>query len=230
MVGTLGVALFAWGLNLLALVTDIQAFKAIATPILVCWLVLCSVCATGVWLTVHARRRGVHVPLYFRALLVLGALAGVLTLSPAFRVLSKDAAEKQQQPAPAANKDMRNRTVKDVSFAGQDLQGSNFSDATLHHVDFSGADLSETDFRNATFEDVDLSGATLCGADIRGADLREARDLSSVTDWSYVFYDTSTRVPKSFAGMLGMLPGPVPDTGHDLLYMCSDDLVRRMHG
>src|SRR4029077_6483383 len=61
--------LIAWALNLLALVTDLQAFKAVANPALISWLALCLVCSMGLGLVVHARRSGIQVPLYFRAML-----------------------------------------------------------------------------------------------------------------------------------------------------------------
>jgi hypothetical protein len=224
-----GVALVASGLNLLAFTTDLQAFRAVATLTLLFWLALCLVCSAGLVLMVHARRRGLEVPFYFRALLVLGALAGVLTLSPAIRVLTKNTAEKEESVA-SANLDLRDRVVQDRSFAGRQLRNSNLSEATLHHVDLGGTDLSESDLRDATFRDVNLSGATLCGADIRGADLRGARGLKAVADWSYVFYDSHTRLPKSLSYILVALPGPVPDTGRDLLYMCSPNIVQRIRG
>lgn len=223
-------ALAASLVNLVAFVADVRAFEAVATPTLVCWLILCLICSAGLLLLVKMRRSGLKVPFYFRALLVLGALMGVSTLSPALRVLRKDDAEKGHATA-NANQDYRNRLIDDTSFAGRSLRNSNFSGATLRHVDLSGTDLSESDFRNATFQDVNLSGATLCGADIRGANMLGAKHLGSVADWSYVFYSDRTTLPKSQSYILTFRPGPVPDTGRDLLYMCgSEDLVQRIHG
>lgn len=222
-----GAVLIASALNLLAFVTDLQAFDAVATPLLFCWLALCLLCSMGLLLAVGARRIGFDIPVYFRVLLVIGALAGVLTVSPALRVLTKDDAEAMQTP-PKANVDLRNRHVQDASFAGLVLRHSDFSGATLDHVDLSNANLSESDFRNATLEDVDLSGAKLCGADIRGADFRGARGLDAVADWSYVFFDGRTRFPKSLGYILLGGNGPVEDTGRDLLYMCSTGQVRRI--
>jgi hypothetical protein len=213
--------------NLLAIVTDLQAFAALATPLLICWLALCLLCCAGLLVAAGARRRRIDVPLYFRLLLALGVLAGIFTLSPALRVLTKNDAQ-AEQPPPAANLDLRNREVKDVSFAGRSIRHSNFSGATLSHVDFSEANLSEADFRDTTLVDVDLSGANLCGADIRGADLRRAKGLESVADWSYVFYDGRTLFPKSLPYPIIGLPGPIEDTGRDLLYMCSSGQVRRI--
>jgi hypothetical protein len=220
-------ALVVSALNLLAVVTDLQAFDAIATPLLFCWLALCLLCSVGLLLTVGARRRGFDVPLYFRLLLVLGALAGAFTLPPALRVLTKNDVE-TEEPIATANLDLRNRPIEDVSFSGRTLRHSNFSGATLVHVDLSGVNLSESDFRDATFTDVDLSGARLCGVDIRGADLRGARGLEAVADWSYVFFDGRTRVPPSLGFLLVGSPGPIEDTGRDLLYMCDSGQVRRI--
>jgi len=125
--------------------------------------------------------------------------------------------------------DLRNQTIRDRSFAGSNLRGSNLSGASLHRVDLSGVDLSEADLRNIRLDDVNLSGAHLCGADLRGADLRGARGLKSVADWSYVFYDTwGTRLPSAQSFALEAIPGPIPDTGRDLLYMCQDNLTQRI--
>jgi hypothetical protein len=219
--------LLASALNVLAYVTDLQAFAAVATPLLFCWLALCWSCSVGLFLAVAARRRSVDVPLYFRALLVIGALAGAFTISPALQVLTKDDAS-AEQPVAGTNLDLRDRRIEDASFAGRLLRHSDFSGAKLVHVDFSGANLSESDFRNATLKDVDLSGAKLCGVDIRGADLRGVQTLDAVADWSYVFFDDATRVSKGQAYVLVGSPGPIEDTGRDLLYMCGDGRVRRI--
>jgi Pentapeptide repeats (8 copies) len=222
-----GTFLLVSALNLLAAVADLQAFDAVATPLLACWFVLCLLCSVGLLLMVGARRRGVDVPLSFRVLLMLGMLAGALTISPAVRVLTKDDAE-AQEPVPKTNLDLRNQQVEDVSFAGRALRHADFSGATLTHVDLSGVNLNESDLRNVTLHDVDLSGAKLCGADLRGADLRGARGLEAVADWSYTFYDGKTRLPKGLGYLLLALPGPIEDMGRDLLYMCSTGQVRRI--
>lgn len=219
--------LIVLALNALASLTDLQAFVAVATPLLLCWLALCLFCSAGLLLAVSARRRGLEVPLYFRVLLALGALAGAVTISPAFRVLTKDDAE-AEPPLVESNVDLRNRQVENISFAGRVLRHSDFHGATLEHVDLSGANLSESDFRDAEFDDVDLSAAKLCGADLRGADLRGAKGLDAVSDWSYVFYDGRTRVSHAHGFFLAGSPGPVEDTGRDLLYMCSSGQVRRI--
>src|SRR3982751_6195746 len=124
----LSASLIVLALNMLASLTDLQAFAAVATPLLLCWLALCLLCCAGLLLAVGARRRGLEVPLYFRLLLVLGALAGAFTVSPAFRVLTKKDAEAEPSPA-ATNVDLRNRQVENVSFAGR----------VLRHSDFRGA-------------------------------------------------------------------------------------------
>src|ERR1700749_153443 len=167
------------------------------------------------------------VPWYFLTALVLGCLGGIGALVPSWHVLTKNEAD---TPAPiaAAPLDLRTRAVQDQSFAGMNLRGSNFSGATLRHVDFSGADLSESDLLNARFEDVDLSKVELCGSDLRGADLRGAHGLKAIEDWSYVFYDRKTRLPRSEDYLLFTIPGPIPDTGRDLLYMCTRDPTRRI--
>jgi hypothetical protein len=226
-VGAIAILVISVGFSIAALISDARAFWAVDTPSYYCWLALSALCTVGIVLTVRARRANFPVPLYFRLLLVLGVLAGVLTVSPAIRVLTKDDA-KAEQPLAETNVDLRNRHVEEVSYAGRVLRHSDFSGATLDHVDLSGANLAESDFRNATFEDVDLSGAVLCGADLRGADLRGAEGLDAVADWSYVFFDGRTRVPKSVGFLLLGLPGPIEDTGRDLLYMCSAGQVRRI--
>ncbi|HXQ88487.1 MAG TPA: pentapeptide repeat-containing protein, partial [Solirubrobacterales bacterium] len=128
----------------------------------------------------------------------------------------------------AAPLDYRNQVMQDQSFAEMNLRRSNLSGATLRHVDLSGADLSESDLRNVRFEDVDLSKVKLCGSDLRGADLRGAQGLMTVEDWSYAFYDRRTRLPRSEDYLLFTIPGPIPDTGRDLLYMCTRDTTRRI--
>ena len=151
-----------------------------------------------------------------------------MTIGPAWRVITKQEAQ-PLPPLPGQHLDLRNQTVRDQSFAGRNLRGSNLSGATLHHVDLSGTDLSESDLRNVRLDDVDLSAANLCGVDLRGADLRGAQGLESVADWSYVFYNTwRTRLPSSESFALESLPGPLPDTGRDLLYVCGGNLTKRI--
>jgi hypothetical protein len=222
------------GLGLLALssiawANDLRAFEAVATPGLYCWMLLCIVCAVGMVVTARARRAGMHVPWYFRAALYAGIAGGLLTVPSAFRVITKQEAT-APPPLAAAHIDLRNQMVQDRSFAERNLRRSELSGATFHHVDLSGADLSESDLRRARFEDVDLSRATLCGVDLRGADLRGARGLGDVADWSYAFYDRHTLMPKSSGLLLRTREGPIPDTGRDLLYMCTQDVTRRIHG
>lgn len=208
---------------------DIRSFQAVATPELYCWIGLCVVVVFGGLVAAAAVYGRVPVPWYFRVALVAGAVVGVLTVDTAWRILTKEEAQ-PREPIPAAHVDLRNQVVTDRSFAEGNMRRSELSGATFRHVDFSGADLSESDLRNARFEDVDLSGAKLCGVDLRGADLTGARGVDAVADWSYVFYDRHTRVPRSDDFILAMSPGPIPDTGRDLLYMCKQDVTRRIEG
>lgn len=233
----LAVSLVSVGASLIARFNDARAFAAIDTPSLYCWLGLSLLCTGGVVLVVRARRRGIRVPTYFQLALGAGVACGLLSIwLVALPVLNKNDAD-DSVPIPGQRLDLRNMTIQDQSFAGSNLRGSDLSGATLRHVDLSETDLSESDLRNARLEDVDLSGANLCGADIRGADLRLARGLDAVDDWSYVFYSThstpSTRItllPINQGYFLEALPGPIPDTGRDLLYMCEADKTRRIVG
>lgn len=220
-------SLVALGFALVARLNDVRAFEAIATPGLYCWLALCAICTFGVLLTTQARRLGARVPWHFRASLLAGVASGLLTLGPAWKVLTK---HDSAAPAPftGARVDLRNEVVQDRSFADGDLRRADMSGATLRHVDLSGTNLSESDLRNARLEDVDLSEANLCGADLRGADLRGAHGLDVVASLAYVFYDRRTRLPRSQEDLLFTEPGPIPDTGRDLLYMCETDVTRRI--
>jgi hypothetical protein len=220
-------SLISVALTVVAWTNDVRAFHAVANPALYCWVILCTACASGLWLTANLSRKGVMIPGYFLTALVMGCLGGIGALVPSWHVLMKNEAD-TPVPIPAAPLDLRNRVIEDRSFAEMNLQGSNFSGATLRHVDFSNANLSESDLRNARLEDVDLSNVELCGSDLRGADLRGARGLKAVEDWSYVFYDRKTRLPASEDYLLFTIPGPIPDTGRDLLYMCTRDTTRRI--
>jgi hypothetical protein len=227
-VGAICILVASFGLSLLAAFNDLRSFEAVATPSLYCWLVLCGVCTAGIVLSVRARRAGLVVPWHFRIALLIGVACGLLSIGPAWRILTKQAAQ-PVAPLPGEPLDLRNQTIRDRSFAGANLRGATLSGATLRHVNFSGVDLSEADLRNIKMEDVDLSGVRLCGADLRGADLRGARGLESVADWSYAFYNTwRTRLPRSQSFGLEAIPGPIPDTGRDLLYMCQNNVTQRI--
>lgn len=215
------------GFSLVALITDVRAFLALANLGLYCWLVLCGACSVGALLTVRARYLGTDIPLHLTVVLVVGIACGLFALGPALRVLDKEEAE-PTAPLVGSPLDLRNHVVQDRSFAEQDLRRSQLAGATFRHVDLSGTNLAESDLRNVEFEDVDLSRATLCGVDLRGADLRGAMGLDAVADWSYVFYDHRTQLPATLAYLLFTAPGPIPDTGRDLLYMCSEDVTRRI--
>lgn len=221
---TVSVSLF-----LIAAASDENALKAVTNFGWYCWLILCAISAVGVFLTFLARRKGVSVPFYFRLVLWIGATCGVFTFSSAWRVIAENTAH--AEPAPqGAHLDLRNQMIRDASYAERNLRDSDFSGAVLDHVDLSGADLSESDLRKATFHKVDFSEADLCGVDLRGADLRGAIGLPAVKDWSYVFYNNETRLPASVSYILFTFPGPIPDNGHDLLYMCKANIVKRLHG
>jgi pentapeptide repeat protein len=222
-------ALGALLLTGIAWAVDLRAFQAVATPVLYCWIILCGAVVIAGVTAVAAARVRLYVPWYFRVVLIAGAIMGVFMVKPAWRILTKDRPESTAS-FPATNIDFRNRVITDKSFAERNLRRAELSGVTFHHVDLSGADLSEADLRNARFEDVELSGATLCGVDLRGADLHGAHDVDAVADWSYVFYDKQTRVPRSRGFVFSLAPGPIPDTGRDLLYMCKRDKVRRIDG
>lgn len=217
------------GSAILALASDETALKAVVNIGWYCWLALCAVSTVGIVLTFLAGRKGLTVPFYFRAALWIGATCGVLTFSKAWRVITVDKVHDQVTP-PSAHLDERNQLIRDTSYAERSLRNSDFSGATISHVDLSGADLSESDLRRATFSDVNFSGVDLCGVDLRGADLRGARHLPDVKDWSYVFYNEGTKLPGSVSYILPTYPGPIPDNGHDLLYMCKANVVKRLKG
>jgi hypothetical protein len=206
---------------------DIRSFRAMASPDLYCLLILCVVCLVAGAAAVQALIAGIRIPLHFWIVLLIGIGGIVWTAKPAVRIIFKEAAEGTEY-LEEAHLDLRNKTVRDKSFAEANLRHSVMSGATFHHVDFSGADLSETDLRRARFENVDLSGARLCGVDLRGADLRGAYGIKAVADWSYVFYNRKTLGPPKLEEILHYRSGPIPDTGHDLLYMCKQDITRRV--
>lgn len=226
---TVGLLAISVGLWLVAVASDEVALRAVTNPGWYCWLALCAISTVGVVLTFFARRRGLSVPFYFRVVLWVGATCGVLTFSAAWSVITEIKAQ-EQKPPPGAHLDIRSQTIRDASFAERNLRGSDFNSATLDRVDLSGADLSESDLRDAVFHKVDLSATNLCGADLRGADLRGARGVEAVKDWSYVFYNNRTKLPRSVSYILFTFPGPIPDNGHDLLYMCKANTVRRLRG
>jgi hypothetical protein len=220
--GSLVMAAVAWAV-------DLRSFQAVATPQLYCWMVLCAVVVIGGVSAAVAVNGKVRVPWYFRVVLAAGAVVGAFTIKPAWRILTKDEAQSTAL-LPAAHIDLRNQVIRDKSFAERNLRRSELSGTVFDHVDLSDADLSESDLRNARFEDVDLSGARLCGVDLRGADLRGARGVGAIADWSYVFYNGHTYVPRTKHFIFSLSPGPIPDTGRDLLYMCKQDITRRIDG
>jgi hypothetical protein len=207
-------------LSAIAALNDVRAFTAVATPGLYCWLALCVVCTLG--MLVSARTRP---PLYFQGILLIGVLGGLLTLSTAWEVLTKNDAS-SEQPAMAEPSDLREKLIQDAIYANQDFRRTQFRGSVLSHVDLSGSNLAEADLRDVRFEDVDVSGVDLCGADLRGADLRGARSLDAVENWAYAYYDGDTRLPKGYD--FTAIPGPIPDTGRGLLYMCTKNQTRRI--
>lgn len=222
LVGTVGTAIVAFAGN-------VTVLKAVVNVGWYCWLALCAVSAVALALTVVARWRGISVPIYFRFVLMIGVTCGVFTWSKAWQVITTEKAHARSTPA-GAHLDMRNQVIRDASYADRNLRDSDFSGATFDHVDLSSADLSESDLRGATFHKANFTGVDLCGVDLRGADLRGALRLPAVKDWSYVFYNDQTRLPASVSYVLPSFPGPIPDTGHDLLYMCKANIVKRLHG
>lgn len=222
LIGTVGTAIIAFAGN-------VTALKAVVDLGWYCWLALCAVSAVAVALTVLARWRGISVPIYFRGVLMIGVTCGVFTWSQAWQVITADQAHAKSTPT-GAHLDMRNQVITETSYAERNLRASDFSRATFNHVDLSGADISESDLRGATFHKVNFTGVDLCGVDLRGADLRGAPHLLDVKDWSYVFYNDKTRLPASVSYILPTSPGPIPDNGHDLLYMCKANVVKRLHG
>lgn len=226
---TLSVLVFTAASVILASASNATALKAITGLGWYCWLVLCAVSGVALALTVLARWRGASVPIYFRVVLMVGVTCGVLTWPAAWQVITAEKAKAESAPA-GANIDMRNQVIRDTSFAERNLRDSDFSGATFEHVDLSEADLSESDLRGTIFHKVNFTGVNLCGVDLRGADLRGALHLPAVKDWSYVFYNEKTKLPASVSYILPTFAGPIPDTGHDLLYMCKADVVKRLHG
>ena len=69
-VGSVFVLAVSLGFTLVARFNDVRAFKAVVTPSLYCWLLLCLLCTVGVYLTGRARRAGLAVPRHFRLALL----------------------------------------------------------------------------------------------------------------------------------------------------------------
>lgn len=205
------------GLNAIANLNDVRAFAALATPATYAWLVLSLVCWSGLVVTGAARRRGVKTPMYFRVILMVGVASALLTVSTAWRVLTKHS-DHVQSTNPGDPLDFRGLQLTNKSYAQRDLRRAIMTRARLTHVDFSGANLSEADFRGAHLVDVEMNDVDLCGTDLRGADLRGTRNLYTARNWAYTFYDGATRWPDNVN--IIEFPGPVKDTGRGLLYMC----------
>jgi putative nucleotidyltransferase with HDIG domain len=70
-----------------------------------------------------------------------------------------------------------------VNFAGLDLQGFDFANATLRGTNFTGANLTNVNFGNADLSGANLSSATVANTNVNGADLSGA-DLSGVSGGS----------------------------------------------
>lgn len=96
---------------------------------------------------------------------------------------------------------------------------SNFNGSTLEGS-FMGTDLSGSDLRGSTVF-ANMSGSSLCGVDARGADLRKAKGLEEVRDWSFFRYDYGTRWPPGLSPL--RLEGPVWSSWDHTLYKCGDN-------
>ncbi|MEV4054894.1 pentapeptide repeat-containing protein [Amycolatopsis sp. NPDC049688] len=59
-------------------------------------------------------------------------------------------------------------------FSGVNVNGADFTAASLRYADLSNADFQYANLRGADLRNADLRGAKLSGADLRGADLRGA--------------------------------------------------------
>jgi hypothetical protein len=220
-----GLFLVSAAIETLALVVDVRAFQAIATPELYAWVILSAVCAAALIAFLRLGHRGNRAPRYFLLTLLVGTAGGVLSLPSAWRVITK-----ANDPAPAllahAIANYSGRSLTNLNLTGADLQGANFSRAVLHNVSLTNANLAEADMRGARFINVNLSGANLCGADVRGANLSGAVALSQVANWSYTFYNSKTSLPAGDAFIA--IAGPIADTGRGLLYMCTPGNAQRI--
>lgn len=202
----------------LAALLDIRAFVALATPPLYAWCALSLVCAGMVVVLRTVKRHDTPVPTYVWLTLALGIAGGFATLPTAWRVVTKHE-ERLVTPVRESNIDWRDRRIENVNLSGMNLQGADLDGTVLKHVELANADLAEAELRGAQMMDVDLSKADLCGADLRNANLSGAIGLDSVSNWAYTYYNAQTRLPRKAAFI--EIPGPVPDTGRGLLYMCT---------
>ena len=96
-----------------------------------------------------------------------------------------------------ARADFRNADLKRAIFTGAILHGALFCDADLREANLAEAVLNGADFRGAN-----LAGANLIGADFSGADLREA-NLQGSYLWGADFHDAdllNTLLDGAYAG------------------------------
>jgi hypothetical protein len=88
------------------------------------------------------------------------------------------------------SKNFSGKRLMAVNFAGQDLEGADFSSASITGCNFSGANLEDADFSdakctgcnfsgtnltNAQFSDASFVGSNFLGADLDGANLEDAK-------------------------------------------------------
>lgn len=211
----------------LAAFTDLQAFTALAEPATYAWLALSVICWCGILFKNYTRARGSTPPWYYPWVLYCGVACAFMTVRIPVRVLQ---AQAHSETAPSlfhgAAPDLRRAFITDTDYSGKTLRRARLGYARLTHVDLSDADLQEADLRHVVLRDVNLAGANLCGADLRGADLRGARQLTSVRDWSYAFYDQTTKLPHDLDFI--QFIGPIEDTGRGLLSMCTPNETRKL--
>lgn len=193
-----------------ALISDLRAFEAVATPFLYLWLALCGLSTLGVLIITYVPKRPGRIPAYFRLALLAGAVGGLAVLPDAWRVITKVEAG-AARVHPAGPLDLHDQRVSDRDYIDTDLRHADLRLAVLTDVRLSGANLAEADLRQAVLTNVDLAGANLCGTDLRGADLRGARHLTAVESWAYAFYDEHTQLPESVDFI--ELTGAIADTG-----------------
>jgi hypothetical protein len=222
-----GWALFVHGV---AVWSTVRSIRPLLTPT----LALSFLCAVAGIFTLHRMAttrppspRG--WPRWLWAAVGVSMIGSYPLLADTYRFLLHQPASTQTEISLGvhSNLSLVHQTVARRDFTDRDLRSSSFTGSTLVDVSFLGANLSESDLRDAVFDEVNFSGANLCGADIRGADFTQAVGLDSVVDWSYVLYDDETRVPKPIN--LGVMGGPIPDTGVGHRYMCEVGRPRVVH-
>ncbi len=77
-------------------------------------------------------------------------------------------------------KDFRDKEVKEKTFSGLNLNGADFSEATLDHVDFSNISVKDAKFNGAQCRTVNASNC-----DFSGSDFRESKSTGLISECNF---------------------------------------------